>query len=581
MKPLLRFARPVAMVLAISAILSIVGGLAAIAPFYAVYQAVLTVTGLGDRPLMELALLALVGIMVQYVAAGISTALAHIAAYQVVAEVRGAGAAHLGRIPLTSVTRRRSGELKSLLVDDVERLEIFLAHAIPDMVGALTVTLALAVWLFYVDWRLALASYAVVVIAGWCMSRALSITKTAPAKYFAATAAMNGAIVEFIEGIEVLRGFRRVEVGLGTVEKAIRRQVETNAKYTHQTLPFTTSFYIFVTANAVTIAPVAAWLWQTGRIGSADVLFFAIVGLGANSMLARIFSLGGQFAVLIMSGASIRSLLDEPILPENERAATDTQLASVPGSPPALRFQNVTFGYDQDNPVVHDISFTARAGKVTALVGASGSGKSTLAALAVRANDPQQGRITVNEADLKSLSTTERTGTVVLMTQEARLFRGTIADNIRMARPKADDEQVRAAAASAVVTEFADHLPDGLDTSVGEGAMSLSGGEAQRVAIARAMLADTPIVVLDEATAFADPDTEALIQQGLAALALKRTLLVVAHRLGTVVSADHIVVLDAGRVVGEGTHDELLSMCKVYAQAWKDWTELHTLEDIS
>lgn len=551
---------------AVAALLAVLGTAAALVPFYAVYLAVrLLVAGGDPAGLLGYAALAAAGVAVRYVCTGLAAWVSHVGAYRALARIRLRLADHLGTLPAGAVSAHRSGALKKVLVDDVEKLEAFLAHAVPDLVSALTVWVATMAWLVVVDWRLALATAVVVPIAFLLMGRATRGAGVFAVEYGTVTGRMNAAIAELVAGLPTLKGFGRLDRDVGEVERTIAEQGRVSVAMSRRMIPWATAFYVLVSASAVTILPTAAWLFAVGAVDGVTVLFFAVLGLGANAAILQLYLLVSELALLTVAGGGVRALLAEPAQPDT-------------GADPVLphhdvELTGVTFGYDE-RPVLHDVSLRAATGAVTALVGASGSGKSTVGRLVARLYDTAEGTVRVGGTDVRELGRDALRRTVSLVVQDTFLFTGTIADNLRMARPEASDEEVRAVARAARVDEFVAALPAGYDTVVGERGATLSGGQAQRIAIARAILADTPVVVLDEATAFADPENEAAVQDALSILLRGRTLLVIAHRLGSVVGADRIVVLDGGRVVETGTHVELVAAGGTYAGLWADWVGL-------
>lgn len=557
------FARPFRRPLASSVVAAVIATAAAIVPLWAVVQAT-TVIVEGDVTvggLVRLGGLAVVAIVVHYVAFGFSTWIAHVTAYRLLAEMRLAGAAKLGRVPLGRITGRRSGELKTVLVDDIERLEVFIAHGLPDAVSAATVWLALSVWMFVIDWRLALAAVIVVPLALGSMNLAMRANDGYAASYMTTTATMNSAITETIVALPVVRSFVRPGTPLRRVDDAVEAQATVSAALGAGFFTRASAFYVLIAANAVVVVPVAAALVAGDRVTTFDAVFFVIVAVGANAPLVKLFLLTGQLLQLTHSGRTVAGLLAEPELADSGRTVALDDVTIV--------FDDVTFGYDDDHQVLHGVSFSAVAGEVTAIVGPSGAGKTTIARLLNRSWDAEG--ISIGGVASTDMALVQLAATVTVVAQEPFLFSGTIAENIRMGRPSASDAEVVAAARAARVDEFADGLPQQLDSDVGEAGARLSGGQAQRVSIARTLLADTPVVVLDEATAYADPDNEWVIQRALGELAAGRTLIVIAHRLDTIVDADRIVVLADGIVEAIGDHPTLLCQCRRYRQMWDDW----------
>ncbi|MBE1237224.1 ABC transporter ATP-binding protein [Phaeovibrio sulfidiphilus] len=517
---------------------------------------------------LENGLLVLASVLLGQLAFGISTTKSHLVAFGLIRTVRQTLADHLSRLPLGWYSTRASGEAKKLVVDDPEQLEILTAHALPEGLGALFMWLGVSVWLFLVDWRMALATIVLTPVSFLILSRALAGSSALASDYQGALGRMNGAIVEYLAGMPVLKVFNRTGDSFAGTAEAVRAYTAIETRMGRQYILRGGTFQALVLANITVILPAGVWMLHAGWIDPQTLVFFAIVGGNYSVPLLKLFNVFHRFAHISMVSTLIEEVLGTPAQPDATRRVDlpDTDIV----------FEGVCFAYDGPD-VVHDVSFRARSRSVTALVGPSGSGKSTVAALAARFHDVRQGRITLGGVDVRDIPQKQLMETVAFVFQDTFLFAATVAENLRVGKPDATREELEAAARAARAHEFIMALPQGYDTPVGERGRALSGGERQRLAIARAILKDAPVVILDEATAFTDPDNEAAIQEALSALSANKTLLVVAHRLHTIAAAECIVVLDRGRIAGSGTHEALLGQDGLYRTLWDNYTRARSL----
>jgi ATP-binding cassette subfamily B protein len=563
---LLRFAGPVRGRLAVATGLALAATALELAPFYLIYRAVdALVAGTATRgELLWLAAVAAACTLARFLLWGRAMTISHVAGGEVVHHLRLRLAQHLARLPLGYFDRRRSGEIKQVMVDDSERTDLFLAHAIPELVSAVGIWLAATAWLLAVDWRMGLASISVVPVAAVAQRMSLRGSSGHLQRVNAAAGRLNASVVELLNGLPVVKVFDRAgRAGRGARE-AIAGSAAAETAWSRAVLPLGTAADVLLVANIAVIVPVGLWLLSAGQITEVTLLFFFILGIGYSAPLLRFYDLAFRFSMMSYAGGVVAEVMEESTIPDSGREV------ALEGHDVELR--GVSFAYEEST-VLSDVSMVAGEGRVTALVGPSGAGKSTIARLIARFWEVDAGAILIGGVDVREMAVEQLMREVSFVFQDSFLFADTIAANIRLANPEAGDEDVRRAARAARAHEFIQALPHGYASVVGERGASLSGGQRQRVAIARAILKASPIIVLDEATAFADPDNEVAIQEAIGALTCGRTLIVVAHRLATITRADHIVVLDRGAIVERGRHPDLLAAHGLYRRLWDDATQ--------
>ncbi|MFE0279754.1 ABC transporter ATP-binding protein [Streptomyces olivaceus] len=562
--PLRALAAPVRGRLALAVGLQAVAALAGVVPFIAVS---LLADRLTDRApaeadtLWPLVVLACAAGLVALVCGTAAGALAHVADNDLQLTLRRRLARHVGRLPLGRLTEKGTGEVKQAVQDDVGALHTLFAHTLLDVVAVLTAPVLALAYLVTVDWRLALLAVVPLALGVLLFRRAMSGAAAQMAEFGAALGRISAAAVEFATGIAVFKSF-------GRGGKAHERFVRATEGFADFFSGWVRATLVSSTAAVLVVAPAVVLLlltavgavfvtqgWTTG----AELVPFLLLGPAVAAPMGVVGPRIQQIRAGQAAAVRITELLDAPTLPE----------PATPALPDGhhISLRGVSFSYDGHTDVLDGVDLDLAPGTVTALVGPSGSGKSTLASLLPRFHDVTAGSVTLGGADLRDIPATELYRRVGFVLQDVRLLRASVADNIRLGRPDATDEEVERCARAARIHDRVTALPDGYATELGM-AVTLSGGEAQRLSIARALLADAPVLVLDEATAYADPHSEALIQDALSALAAGRTLLVIAHRLSTIRSADRIVVLEDGRVTEQGDHDALLAAGGRYAALW-------------
>jgi ATP-binding cassette subfamily B protein len=493
--------------------------------------------------------------------AAAAVTLTHLGDTDLQLSVRRALADRLGRLPLGWFTTHGSGTTKKIVHDDVHAMHYLVAHTLLDVTTVVVVPLTTLAYLGTVDWRLALLCLGPLLAGIGLFTRAMAGIGDKMADYARAATEINNGVVEFVNGIAVVKTFGRARAAHQRFIRAADAFHTFFSRWVADTTAAATASQLVVAPPTVLmlLLGVGTALVVSGYCAAADLIPFAVLGPGVAGPVSTI---GTRLQALRTGGTaagSVAALLDTPPLP------TPSRPAAPDGA--AVHFHAVSFSYDGTTEVLSDITLGLSPGTVTALVGRSGAGKSTLAALVPRFFEVTAGSITVGGVDIRDIDPRTLYRTVGFVFQDTGLLRATVAENIALGRPDASRGQIEEAARTAQIHDRIMREPRGYDTVVGTDT-SLSGGEAQRIAIARALLADTPVLILDEATAFADPGAEAAIQQALSAAAAGRTLLVIAHRLASIQRADQIVVLAGGRIAEQGHHDALLALGGHYARMW-------------
>lgn len=495
----------------------------------------------------------------------------HLAAFRTATNMKKAAMHHIVTLPLGYFSANASGRLRKVIDDNAGLTENFLAHQLPDLTGAVVMPIAVIVLIFTFDWRLGLCCLVPLAVSVFFMKQMMGGDNAGFMEgYMTALETMNKEAVEYIRGIPVVKVFQQTVYSFKNFHAAIEEYEKYASGYALKCRIPLTGFNVALNGTFILLIPVAGLILMgvSGQAAYQDVLldflFYSLFTPVCTTMMNRVMFAGEQLMAARSAVTRIEEVLKEQPLEEASEVQQPRD-ASV-------AFEQVSFCYPGTSVKALDqITFEVPAGKTVALVGASGSGKSTAAKLIPRFYDVSDGRVLVGGVDVRKIDKKTLMKQIAFVFQNTKLFQDTLLENIRAARPDATREEVLQAAEAAQCKEILDRLPDGLDTVAGNGGTYLSGGENQRIALARAILKDAPIIVLDEATAFADAENEHQIQLAFEKLTAGKTVLMIAHRLSTIQNADLILVFDEGKIIERGTHESLLAAKGKYASMWKDY----------
>ena len=490
----------------------------------------------------------------------ISTALSHKATFTVLANIRKTCCEKLARVPLGYVKDTSSGTFKNILVERIDSIETTLAHIVPEFTSNLLAPVIILIYFFLTDWRLALWSLVPVVVGFLSYFGMMLDYKPSFERTVQTTKDLNDAAVEYIDGIEVIKAFGKTESSYAKFTKAAMAYADSFISWMKRCSIFHALMMVVTPYTLLTVLPFGAHYVENETLTIPNFVMCIILSLGIVGPLITVGSYTDDLGKIGVIVGEVVGILEQP---ELKRPAEST---AVPKDK-SVTLTDVKFGY-HDKEILHGVTMELKAGTVNAIVGPSGSGKSTIAKLIASLWDVNSGSIKIGGTDIKQLSLRDFNRKIAYVAQDNYLFNESVRENIRQGNPNATDEQVIEVTKKSGCYDFIMQLENGFDTIVGGAGGHLSGGERQRISIARAMLKDAPIVILDEATAYTDPENEAILQNSIAKLVAGKTLIVIAHRLSTVKDSDQIFVINEGNVAAHGTHEELLASCPLYKEMW-------------
>lgn len=554
------FLKPYAGKYVASVSLAIAGVFFGLVPYYIAYRLLIGFpAGYSYRELLVGTVLILVFFVLQLLTHNASTAISHKTAFRILEQVRGAITDKMLRLPLGELQAKGSGHFHHMLIDGTERLEYPLAHAIPETTSSVLLPLGIVSLLFAVDWRMALSVLlpaALTLLAYLPMY--IGIMNEFANTYYTSLERMNGQIIEYIRGNKEIRIFGQEEKSYGRYTEAIRTYESSTLTLYHRMHIVAAPATVILSSILVAVLCTGGALYAQGQLSGYIFLLSVLLSVGIGASLLKFTEFMDNFYHLKNGKRLINSLLSAPELRDGAQEALENN---------RIELRNVSFAYEKE-PVLRDVSLVFEEKQKVAIVGPSGAGKTTVANLLARFWDVTGGSITLGGVDYRDLSLSALMSKISYVTQDTFLFNLSVMENIRLGDPTASDAQVMQAARQAQCAEFIEALDDGYHTVVGNDGARLSAGQRQRIVIARAILKNTPILILDEATAYADMENQQKIQASLQALCQDKTLIIIAHRLTTVTGCDQIVVLEDGKVNAVGTHEELLGSCVLYQNMW-------------
>ena len=563
----------------LSALLSSLAAIASFIPYIAVYFMIREILNvfpdlvqLDMGRIMNYGWLALAGIVANILLYFLAIFSSHIAAFGTLYDLKVLFADHITKIPLGYHLTIGSGRLRKIMDENIESVEGFIAHQFPDFVASITAPIVMVIILFVVDWRFGLASLAGIILAfiAEFIGFGSGAMKENMGKYQKASEEMNNASVEYVRGMSVVKAFNQTASSFKKLQEAISGYTEWVLKFSLGWQNCMPAFTTIINNIYLILVPVGILIGSNTsnfKEFSMKFIFYLLFVPAIAGVLNKIMYISESFMQIDGNVARMDEILNIPEMPETAN----------PQKPQGedVVFDHVSFTYTGNNEekALESVSFAAKQGQITAIVGPSGGGKSTIANLSSRFWDVTDGKITIGGVDLRDMAQNDLMRQVSFVFQDIFLFKQSILDNIRMGNRNATEEQVIAAAKAAQCHEFISKLPEGYHTVVGTKGVHLSGGERQRIAIARAIIKDSPIIVLDEATAFSDPENEYLIQKAFEKLMQNKTVIIIAHRLSTIRNADKIIVMEKGQIVESGKHDDLVAAGGRYFQMWNHYTE--------
>ncbi|ESE31201.1 MAG: ABC transporter ATP-binding protein [[Eubacterium] brachy] len=557
-----------------SVIFAIIGVGLGVIPYFSVASIInnLVEKNTGISNYVPYILAVLVGFLGSILFHEISTIMSHNLAYRIIEDRRKLLADKLSRISMGEVEKKSSGQWSQFMVETLDKMEKPIAHVIPEVIANILIPIVLVVIIFILDWRIGIANLLTVPLGFLFSMLMMRDYEKKSKRYQDASKAMNTTMVEYVNGIKVIKAFNKSASSFGKFKETVNENKRAMLDWYLSVCFSMTAGMETIPATMIFVLPTSLYLFMKGSIEIGVLVMCILLSYASYKPLIKAMSHMETIANIKVILGEIKTVME---IPDLERG---TEIKSV-GSHD-LEFKNVTFAYDGSNDVLNGISFKAAENQLTAIVGDSGGGKSTIAKLIAGFWNVGSGEILIGKNNINDMPLKQNMELVTYVSQENFLFNKTVLENLKMAKEDATMDEIQKACEKASCHDFIMSLPNGYETVVGEGGANLSGGEKQRIAIARSFLKNSPIVLLDEATAYSDPDNEAVIQESIGNLIKNKTVIMIAHRLATIVNANKIVVVDRGKIIEQGNHKELLELNGKYKDMWDVYTESKEIEVI-